>query len=335
MGSYPFSLVQSAAAAATATGWQSRYKFLSDPSLVGSIGGYPSSGSTTDFAAGTKVKPGEKLHVGVIGHRQDFDVMLKFLQTLGKTKILSNPTLTVINNQEAKIHVGERRAYVTTTITAGASTTTTAENVTFVDIGIQLSVTPLINDEGYVTMKVKPEISSVVGNITTSSNNLIPIIDTSTAETTIIAKDGATIILGGLGREEKTESSEQVPFLGKIPVLGFFFRSKTQSAERTELLIMLTPIICEGDKLITAKDKENQKFGIKPTKKFDVFRQDIPPEYVPFVSSLITGEFIPKGFKPYSGDFKEEIAPQPMFKSPVSVNEKEELFIPKGYRAYK
>ena len=335
LGSYPFSLVQSATAAATATGWQSRKKFLTDPSLAGGIGGYPSSGTTTDFSAGTTVKPGEKMHVGIIGEKRDFDVMIKYLQTLGKTKILSNPTLTVINNQEAKIHVGERRAYVTTTVTAGASTTTTAESVTFVDVGIQLSVTPLINEDGYVTMKVKPEISSVVGSITTSSNNLIPIIDTSMAETTVIAKDGATIIIGGLSREEKVESSEQVPFVGKIPVLGFFFRTRTKSVERTELLIMLTPIICEGDKLVTPKDKENEQFGIKPTKKFDVFRQQIPPEYVPFVSSLIKGDFIPKGFKPYSGDFKEEISPGPMFKSPVSVNEKEELFIPKGCRTYK
>ena len=110
------------------------------------------------------------------------------------------------------------------------------------DVGIQLAITPQINEDGYVIIKVKPEISSIMDYITSAEGNKIPIIDTSTAETTVIAKDGSTIMLGGLGREEKTESSEQVPILGNIPFLGMLFRSKTQKVERIELIIMLTPL---------------------------------------------------------------------------------------------
>ena len=66
------------------------------------------------------------MHIGVVDNNKDYDIIIKYLQTIGKTKILSNPTLSVVENQEANIHVGERRAYVTTTTTVGSTTTTTS-----------------------------------------------------------------------------------------------------------------------------------------------------------------------------------------------------------------
>jgi len=264
MGSYPFSAVQAATAS-----WRSREQVVSD--MARSIGSYPFSGTTSNYI-GSKVSPGEKLHIGIINSKRDFDVILKYLQTFGKTKILSNPALTVVNNQEATLHVGERRAYVTTSTTTGTATTTVSEEVTYVDVGIKLSITAMINEEGYVTMKIKPEISSVIGTITSSSGNIIPIIDTSAAETTVMAKDGATILLGGLGKEEKTEDTQGIPGLSKVPILGALFRNQTKKTIRAELLIMLTPIIIEGDKLVTPNDKEKETFNIKATKEFDVFK---------------------------------------------------------------
>ena len=241
------------------------------------------------------------MHVGIVDRKRDFDLLIKYLQTLGKSKVIASPSLAVINNQEAKIHIGERRAYVTTTTTTGATTTTIAEEVTYVDTGVRLTVTPTINEDGYVTMKIKPEISSVVGNITTSSKNLVPIIDTNTAETTVIAKDGSTIIIGGLGREEKTEESQGVPFLSSIPFLGFLFRSGTQRTEHVELIIMLTPIIFEGDVFVTTREAE--KFRAKPPKKFDVFRPEGPgPTELPSTPGIfvpIRQDFTPKQTKSY------------------------------------
>lgn len=289
MGSTPFSAIQAASAA-----WRSREQVLS--ALGGSVGSYPFSGTTSVYNSSTKVTPGKNMHVGIVSGKRDFDMIINYLQTIGKTKIISNPSLSVVNNQEAKIHIGERRAYVTTTTTTGTTTTTVSEEVTYIDTGVQLSVVPTINEDGYVTMKVKPAISSIVGNVTTPSGNVIPVIDTSEAETTVIAKDGATILLGGLGREEKTENTERFPILGKIPVLGFFFRNKTESTERVELLIMMTPVIYEGDKLITPKDKENELFGVKPVRKFDVFRPEVP---APEVSAAGKDEFVPRKFQPY------------------------------------
>lgn len=286
LGSYPFSAVQTSSAA-----WRSRETVLKD--VGGSVGSFPFSGTTSDFSASKKQTAGEKLHVGVIDRQRDFDALFKYLQTLGKTKVLSNPTLAVINNHEAKFHVGERQAYVTTSTTTGATTSTVSEQVTYVDVGLQLSITPMINDDGYVIMKIKPEVSSIVGTLTSSTSNVIPIIDTSMAETTVMAKDGSTIIIGGLSKQEKSEDTEQVPSLGKVPLVGALFKSKIQKIQRTELLIMLTPIISEGDMLVTVKDKEDAQGVIKSAKHFDVFKEESKE------TTAKEEPLVPKGFKRY------------------------------------
>lgn len=321
MGSYPFSAVQSATAA-----WRSRMQVLSD--MGGSVGSYPFSGTTSNYI-GSKVSPGDSMHVGIVSNRQDFDILVKYLQTLGKSKILASPSVSVVNNQEAKIHIGERRAYVTTTTTTGTTTTTVSEEVTYVDTGVRLSVTPTINDDGYVTMKVKPEISTIIGNVVSSSDNVIPIIDTSTAETTVIAKDGSTVIIGGLGREEKTENTEQVPVLGKIPFLGLLFRNKTEATERVELVIMLTPIIYEGNRLVTPKDAN--KFEVKPVKKFDVFRPQAPAQELPALMEALPAdlEFGTKGFKMYDGSLFKPKAAGAHGAIPVA-----DEFSVKGFKSY-
>ena len=249
VGTSPFSVLQP-----STESWMSRNDFLA--AQGNDVGAIPFSGNTSSVSSSTKIVPGEKIHLGVVNNRTDVDVLIKYLQTLGRTQILSNPKIAVTNNQEAKIHVGERQAYVTTTTTTGQSSSTVSEEVTFVDVGIQLMVTPTINDDGFVTMKVKPEVSSVVSSLTTPSGNTIPIIDTSTAETTVLVKDGSTIVIGGLRREEKNSSSQGIPFLSKIPILGMFFQMGTNDIERTELLVLMTPHVVTGDSLTTGDDRE-------------------------------------------------------------------------------
>lgn len=207
---------------------------------------------TTTPTAGAKNELTENLFLGRVGE-DSFELLINFLRTLGETKIISNPKLAVVNNQEAKIHVGEKQAYVTTTTTTGQTTTTTAESVTFVDVGIQLNVTPTINDEGFVTMKIKPEISSVIDFLTTPSGNRIPIIDSSLAETSVMVKDGVSIIIGGLRGEQRAGRRKKIPVLGDIPILGAPFNSFTEDKIRTELLILITPHVIYGDKLMTGE----------------------------------------------------------------------------------
>jgi type II secretory pathway component GspD/PulD (secretin) len=262
IGSTPFSSVQSSTDA-----WRSR---LDTYNAVGGVGSYPFSGTTSNYSSSSRKTGLEELHFGMITQNRDFDVVLKFIATAGKTKILSNPKLAVINNQEAKIHVGQKEAYITTTTTTGQTTNTVAEQVTFVDVGVLLSVVPIINDDGFVNLKVKAEISSVIDTLVTPTDNRIPIIDTSLAETTVLVKDGSTVVIGGLRKDTKVDSSKQVPFFGSIPFIGRLFGNKSNATERSELLIMLTPKMITGEVLVSESGAKNTVGGVamKPMKDY-------------------------------------------------------------------
>jgi len=213
---------------------------------------------------GGAIKSG-KLAFGTIS--RDGYELFRYLQTLGETKVLSNPRLLVTENQEARIHVGTREAYVTTTTTTGQTTTTTAEEVEFIDVGIQFLVTPSINQEGFVTMKIKPEISSVVRTLTTPSGNTIPIVDTSTAETNVVVMDGRTVVIGGLRKDERREADAQIPYMGKMPIIGNLFKKKTKDNELAELVLFITPHVVDGDTLVTG-DELPQGQASKPYRDY-------------------------------------------------------------------
>jgi type IV pilus assembly protein PilQ len=230
--------------------------------------------------AGAKTTFSEQIFFGKTSGDYAHEILIKFLQTLGETKLLSNPKLAVINKQEAKIHIGRKEAYITTTTTTGQTTTTTAEEVNFIDIGIQLAVTPTINDEGYITMKIKPEISSVVDVLVAPSGNKIPIVDTSVAETTVMVQDNTTIIIGGLRSEGETNTNKRVPFFGAIPIIGNLLSNQDRKKDRSELIVMLTPHIIEGKTFLTGDKVEEGQQEMKPYKDGEPLEQesfDLPP----------------------------------------------------------
>lgn len=177
----------------------------------------------------------------------DYRAIIDLLKTFGDVKTLSTPRITATNGQEAKILVGSKKVYVANTVVQGESTTTTAESVQFVDVGVKLYVTPTINKDGFITMKIRPEVSSAATSYTTAQGNTIPIVDTSEAETSVIVKDGITIVMGGLMKNENSKTVNKIPFLGEIPFIGALFRRTEDSITKTELVIFLTPHIISGD----------------------------------------------------------------------------------------
>lgn len=178
-----------------------------------------------------------RLSIGTIS-ADDYAVLLEALDTVGKTNILSNPRITTLNNQEAEILVGSTEPYVTTM---------TATPVNFIEVGVKLFVTPMIHQDNFITMKIKPEVSSVTRNITTANNNTIPVVETSEAETTVSVKNGVTIVIGGLIKDEKIQSIKKIPVLGDLPLVGFAFRNQDKLIRKTELVIFLTPKIITAD----------------------------------------------------------------------------------------
>ncbi len=182
-------------------------------------------------------------------NRDTYNVVLQALDTFGKSRTLSDPHLAVINNQEASILIGTTIPYTTsTTTTPAAGAPTTAESVNFIDTGVKLHVTPTIHDDGYITMKIKPEISNEENTpFKAPDGSLIPIVDTSQVQTTVNVKDGVTIIIGGLIKDQLIHNKTKIPILGDLPLLGKAFNTENRNMQKTEIVIFLTPHIINGD----------------------------------------------------------------------------------------
>ena len=203
-----------------------------------------------DIIEASSPSTGSAITMGTLDS-QGYKLLFEALETIGRTEIVSSPRIAAMNNQEAKVLVGTRQPFVTeTTTTPGTGASVTAESVTFVDVGVNLTVTPMITNDGYVLMKIKPEVSSLGTPIKTSKGNEIPVVSTSQAETNVLVKNGNTIVLAGLIENRKTQTDKQIPLLGRLPFVGGAFRSRTVGStslpEKKELVIFLTPTIMTG-----------------------------------------------------------------------------------------
>ncbi|MBL7081379.1 MAG: type II secretion system protein GspD [Candidatus Omnitrophica bacterium] len=222
-----------------------------------STGWWAASGEEKDESAAVRaynqVKKG-KISIGTLA-TDHYNVVMQFLQTVGKTNVLSRPRIAVLNNEEAKILIGKRDAYTTSTITGETEGGLQAESVEFIDVGVQLSVTPTITNDDFIIMRVKPEVSAVLEYFESKIGSRIPILETSKAETVVKVKSGSMIMIGGLIRKEKVTSSLGLPFLSKIPFLGLLFGSKYKNFRKTELVIFLRPRLITGESTRFAKDE--------------------------------------------------------------------------------
>jgi type II secretory pathway component GspD/PulD (secretin) len=213
--------------------WQSIFRKISDLDFKGS------------FPAGAMASYGE-IGVGTFND-DDFNVVFQCLQELGDAKIVSTPRITAVNNAEAKILVGTREAYITQNVSQAEGSSVSSESVQFVDVGVKFNLTPVIGADGFITMKIKPEVSSVSKTVTTANGTVVPIIETSEAETTVKVKDGVTIMLAGLIKENKQKHSSGLPFLLNVPFLKILAGNDKKENTRTELVVFLTPKIVRGD----------------------------------------------------------------------------------------
>lgn len=191
-----------------------------------------------------------------------FEANLRALKQVKETKILSNPKILVTNNEEAKIHIGDTVPYIISTTSGTGDNAITSEDVRFIDVGLKLNVTPTINDEGYVTMRLRPEISTIVGTVESQGGG-IPQVNKTEVETTVMVHDMHTIILGGLKKDDRVHTKKGFPVLMDMPVLGKVFSRTADNFAQTEIVIFLTPHI------VTGKDDVEQMQGsIKPFKSY-------------------------------------------------------------------
>lgn len=195
----------------------------------------------------------QKISVGTLA-TDHYKAILNFLDTYGTTNIISQPRIAIVNNEEANIMVGTREAYITQSQSQATSTTVTSETVEFVDVGVKLKIVPKIGADGFITMKLKPEVSSVKDTITTTLGSRVPIIQTSQSETTVKIKDGMMIMIAGMTKIENTDTIKGWPILSKTPFLGMFFGHRVKESKRTEVIIFLTPHLTGGNVGLRGKE---------------------------------------------------------------------------------
>lgn len=193
----------------------------------------------------------------------DFSALIDLLKTVGKVNTLSAPKITAVNNQESKILVGTRQPYATQNVVASDGTSTTSYQITFVDVGIKLYVTPTINEDNFVTLKIRPEVSSTGTPYKYGSPEIeVPVVSTTEAETTVMVRDGATIIIAGLIEDKEDRTDKKLPILGDIPILGYLFRSVDDTKSKKEKVILLTPHIVTGETSFTEIPTAERKRAI-------------------------------------------------------------------------
>lgn len=169
----------------------------------------------------------------------NLQVALHALETSGRTQVLSAPSLVVMNNQQAQIQVGDNIPISQTTVSTTTSDTTLS-SVEYVQTGVILDVIPRINPGGLVSMEIQQQVSDAdSSNVTTSQPN--PVISTRSVSTQIAVQSGQTILLGGLIKQDNSESVSSVPGLGRVPGLRWLFGSTSKSRDRTELIVLITP----------------------------------------------------------------------------------------------
>jgi type IV pilus assembly protein PilQ len=187
---------------------------------------------------------------------QDVAVFLKMLDEVGDTSIISSPKVLALNRQPARVLVGRKVGYLSTTSTD----TTTTQSVEFLDTGTQLYFRPFVTNEGLIRLELKPAVSeAVIRDTRDATGAAVTIPDEITNEivTNVIVRDGQTVVLGGLFRESTESSRRQVPFLGDIPILGAAFRGHDDETSRNEIIFMITPSIVSDQVLVMQGERGN------------------------------------------------------------------------------
>lgn len=177
------------------------------------------------------------------GNRTFVGALIQALNSVTDANLLSTPSIMTLDNQEAKIVVGQNVPFITgSTATVGSGVANPFTTIERQDVGITLKVTPTLSEGDTIRLVVEQEVSSVVPSAE-GVNSADLITNKRAINTTILADDGQTIVLGGLVQDDVTKSVSRVPLLGDIPGLGILFRSTSEARTKRNLLVFLQPTV--------------------------------------------------------------------------------------------
>lgn len=206
-------------------------------------GGESDSSSEDDTSSTTDVTVGSNLKTGLLD-LTSLRVVLRALVTRAEARFLGKPKILTINNKAAVIEVeSDEATSLQQSQSSGDGLTTAGTQVERQKTGLKLSVLPQVNQEGYITMLVKPQFTNVSDSVYTSLGQPVKDTNKRQAQTLVRVKNGQTLVLGGLLSSRETKSVRKVPFLGYIPLIGWLFTSVSNRRENTDLVIFITPTI--------------------------------------------------------------------------------------------
>jgi len=231
-----------------------------DPFMTGAFSGATGKTSGTTGA----------LRVGWLNPSIDVDLLLKAQQNKINAKLLANPRILVLDNETANIKIVTEKPYIELTETsAGGSMGTTK----FREIGVELDVTPHLARDEMIRLQLKPQFSVETGTVNvvkvgTTQEYPQPIVDRREANTTLLIKNGQTVVLGGLRKKDVTKQVNKIPLLGDIPLVGLLFRFEGEDTVTSELVVFITPRIVKEPIMSKAEQqayKVTEFSGPKPT----------------------------------------------------------------------
>lgn len=218
--------------------------------------------TTTDLTKFVPVVSGG-LFANVLDPKR-FNVLINAAATDDRVNVLASPHILALDNKEAKIEIADEVPVASTISQPQTTTEFTTSQVQFKSAGTILTVTPQVNEKRQVTLKINQEVSELGGTVKIGGQDYQGF-RTRKANTTAIVQDGHTLVIGGIITERNQKTRNGIPFLSKIPVLGYLFGSTTDSTVRKELLLMVTPHVISDHEEADALTEEytNKVKGLK------------------------------------------------------------------------
>ncbi len=243
---------------------------LDNPSATSVRGfGMTNLGPRVDFLSGTA----EGLSVGAwkaVGGTVKIGAIVQAMQKQTGVNILSTPHILASNHRKAKIIVGENRAFVTQsriTETTDPVTPTVIKTFEYKDVGVILDITPHVSQGGMIRLEIKSEFTKLLEDVTSASLDT-PTTAKRTAQTVVTMGSGATVVIGGLIRDDMVKNVKKVPLLGDIPLLGLLFQSQSHHTQKTNLLLFITPRVLSSQEALQEMTDQKQQ-------QMDEAREDI------------------------------------------------------------
>jgi len=184
--------------------------------------------------------------------------LVKALETQGKVKALASPKVATMNNQTAIVKVARQDVYFTSEISQGDVSTLQSFTPNTIDVGVILDVTPQIGPGGDINMNIHPSITAEYDRVAAPDGTEFPLLRIREADTVVKVQDGQTIIIAGLIQEQESTTRTGLPCLTNLPVFGYLFGYREETAEKTELVILITPTVLTGKRIEEIKAEDSQ-----------------------------------------------------------------------------